>query len=318
MKTACRKAFTEELLELAKRNKNIIVVTSDARGSVTLNEFSEQLPAQFVEVGIAEQNLVSVAGGLAACGKTVFACAPAPFLSGRSYEQVKIDAVYNERNVKLIGVSGGLSYGTLGFSHHALQDIAALRTLPGLTVLVPSDGVQTKALTRIMAASEGPVYMRTGRAPVEQLYNENEEFTIGKAKTLCDGSDLTFLAIGEMVRICLEAARLLRTRGISVRVLDMFSVKPLDTDAILSAARETKRLMTFEEHSILGGLGGAVSEITAQYCPVPVKMIGAPDGHIIAGESPQVYEYYGWTPEGIAETAEHWLQKSPSSFVSPS
>ncbi len=311
MKIACRKAFTEELLELAKKNKNIFAITSDARGSVTLKEFSQQLPAQFVEAGIAEQNMVSVAGGLAACGKIVFACAPAPFLSGRSYEQVKIDAVYNKRNVKLIGVSGGLSYGTLGFSHHALQDIAALRALPGLTVLIPSDGIQTKALTRILAATDGPVYMRTGRGAVNQIYEENEEFTIGKAKTVHEGSDLTLIAIGEMVWICIKAAKILHTRGIDARVLDMFSVKPLDTESIISAARETRRIMTFEEHSILGGLGGAVSEVTSQFCPVPVKIIGAPDEHIIAGESPQVYEYYGWTPEHIADTAEQWLQKLP-------
>lgn len=308
MKIACRKAFAEELLKLARKDKNIFAVTPDARGSVTLNDFSEQLPEQFVEAGIAEQNAVGVAGGLAACGKTVFACAAAPFLSGRSYEQIKIDAVYNNRNVKLIGVSGGLSYGTLGFSHHSLQDIAALRALPGLTVLVPSDGVQTRALTRIMASTYGPVYMRTGRAAVNPVYDDEEEFSIGKAKTVHEGSDITLIAMGEMVWNCLEAARILLTQNIHARVLDMFTVKPLDTEAILSAAKETRRIMTFEEHSVIGGLGSAVCEITSQLCPVPVKIIGAPDGHIIAGESPQVYEYYGWTPEHIADTVEQWIK----------
>lgn len=313
MNISCRKAFTEELLELALKDENIMAVTSDARGSVTLNDFAAQLPWQFVETGIAEQNAVGVGGGLAACGKTVFVCSPSPFLSGRSYEQVKIDAVYNRRNVKLVGVSGGVSYGTLGFSHHSMQDIAAMRTLPGLTLLVPSDGVQTKALTRYMAAQEGPMYMRMGRNAVPQIYSEEDTFTVGKAKCISEGNDVALLAMGEMVWPCREAAALLAQNGIHARVLDMFSVKPLDQDAVIKAAQETRRLVTVEEHSILGGLGGAVCEITAQHCPVPVKRIGAPDGHIIAGESPEVFEYYGWTPKGIAEKIKIWLSTSDAS-----
>lgn len=308
MKTPCRKAFTEEILNLARKNKDIYVVTSDARGSVTLGDYVEQLPEQFIEAGIAEQNAVGIAGGLAACGKTVFVCSPAPFLSGRSYEQVKIDAVYNNRNVKLIGVSGGISYGTLGLSHHSMQDIAALRALPGLTLLVPSDGIQTKALTRYMAETEGPMFMRMGRNGVPQIYAEDETFTVGKAKCLHDGDDVTLLAMGELVWPCKEAAVLLEAQGIHARVLDMFSIKPLDKEAVIQAARETRRLITVEEHSVLGGLGSAVCEITSQHYPVPVKIIGAPDGHIIAGESPEIFEYYHWTPQGLAEAAKDWLK----------
>lgn len=309
MNTPCRKAFTEKLLELAQKDKTIMVVATDSRGSVTLNDFAQILPEQFVEAGIAEQNAVGIGGGLASCGKTVFVCSPSPFLSGRSYEQVKIDAVYNQRNVKLVGVSGGVSYGTLGFSHHSLQDISVLRTLPGLTVLVPCDAVQTKALTCYMAETEGPMYMRMGRNAVEQVYPENETFTVGKAKQLCDGTDLTLLAMGELVWPCKEAAALLAKEGIHARVLDMFSIKPFDTEAVIKAARETRRLVTVEEHSILGGLGGAVCEVTAQHYPVPVKVIGAPDGHIVAGESPEVFQYYGWTPQGIADKVKDWISK---------
>lgn len=309
MNISCRKAFSEQLLELGRNNPDIYAVTSDARGSVTLNDFSRELPEQFVETGIAEQNSVGVGGGLAACGKIPFVCAPSPFLSGRSYEQIKIDAVYNNRNVKLVGVSGGISYGTLGYSHHSPQDIAVLRTLPGLTVLVPSDGVQTKALTRYMAQNEGPMYLRTGRNSVPQVYAGTEQFEIGKAKQLRSGNDAAILAVGEMVSICANAAEILSRRGLQVRVLDMFSIKPLDTEAVKKAALETGHIITAEEHSVLGGLGGAVCEIVSQYCPVPVKIIGLPDGHIAAGESPQVYSYYGWTPEGIADSIMQWIRQ---------
>lgn len=305
---ACRKALTEELLAVAKENPKVYVVTTDATGSVTLGEYAKTLPGQFIEGGIAEQNAVGVAGGLASCGKTVFVCAPSAFLSGRSYEQVKIDAVYNRRNVKLVGISAGVSYGTLGFSHHAMQDLAMLRTLPGLTVLVPCDEVQTKALVRIMAQETGPMYLRMGRNPVQDVYAPGQDFTIGKAQLLAQGTDLTILAMGEMVWPSLQAARLLSDQGISARVLDMFSLKPIDRQAIIDAAQQTHRLVTVEEHSILGGLGGAVCEITAETCPVPVKRIGGPDGYIVNGEDPEVFGYYHWTPEGIAASIHQWLE----------
>lgn len=306
---ACRKALTEELLAVAKEDSKVYVVTTDATGSVTLGEYAKTLPGQFIEGGIAEQNAVGVAGGLASCGKTVFVCAPSAFLSGRSYEQVKIDAVYNRRNVKLVGISAGVSYGTLGFSHHAMQDLAMLRTLPGLTVLVPCDEVQTKALVRIMAREIGPMYLRMGRNPVQDVYAPGQEFTIGKAQMLAQGTDLTILAMGEMVWPSLQAARLLSSQGISARVLDMFSLKPIDRQAVIDAAQQTHRLVTVEEHSILGGLGGAVCEITAETCPVPVKRIGGPDGYIVNGEDPEVFSYYHWTPEGIAASIRQWLDE---------
>lgn len=308
-KLACRKAFSRTLLELGRKNKNIYAVTSDARGSVTINEFAWELPDQLIECGIAEQNEIGVAAGMALAGKTVFVCAPAPFLSARSYEQIKLDAVYNRTNVKICGVSGGVSYGTLGTSHHSLQDIAAARCLNGLTVLVPSDAVQTRWLTRWMAENQGPVYMRMGRSDVPVLYAPDQQFTVGKAPELCPGRDLTILACGEVVAPAVEASGLLAERGIHARVLDLFSIKPLDTEAVLRAARETGCLLTVEEHSIYGGMGGMIAEFTAQNCPVPMKIMGLPDAHTYPGESPDVFSHYGLTAQGIAAEAEALLAK---------
>ncbi|MBQ3089395.1 MAG: transketolase family protein [Oscillospiraceae bacterium] len=306
---ACRKAFSQTLLELAREDRDLYAVTSDARGSVTLNDFAKQLPDQLIECGIAEQNEIGVAAGMALAGKKVFVCAPAPFLSARGYEQLKLDVAYNRANVKVCGVSGGVSYGTLGTSHHALQDIASTRSLEGLTVLIPSDGAQTRWLTRWMARTEGPVYMRMGRNPVPGLYGPDTEFQVGKAMELKAGQDLSILAAGETVSIALEAARLLEARGISARILDLFSIKPLDTEAILKAARETWAILTVEEHCVYGGLGGMVAEVVSQSYPVPMTIMGLPDEHTYPGESPDVFRHYNLTPEGIAKQAQELFGK---------
>lgn len=308
-KLACRKAFSRALLELGRKNGDIYAVTSDARGSVTINDFARELPEQLIECGIAEQNEIGVAAGMALAGKTVFVCAPAPFLSARSYEQIKLDVAYNRANVKVCGVSGGVSYGTLGTSHHALQDIAATRCLEGLTVLIPSDGVQTRWLTGWMAENKGPVYMRMGRSDVPVLYPVGRQFTVGKAPELCPGQDLAILACGEMVAPAVEASRLLAEKGIHARVLDLFSIKPLDTEAVLRAARETGCLLTVEEHSVYGGMGGMIAEVVAQSCPVPMKIMGLPDEHTYPGESPDVFRHYGLTAQGIAAEAEALLAR---------
>lgn len=308
-KIACRKAFSQILLRLGQENRDIYAVTSDARGSVTIQEFARQLPDQLIECGIAEQNEIGVAAGMALAGKTVFVCAPAPFLSARGYEQLKLDAAYNRANVKICGVSGGVSYGTLGTSHHALQDIAATRSLEGLTVLIPSDGIQTQWLTQWMAVTKGPVYMRMGRSEVPVLYEEGTQFEVGKASQLCPGGDITIAACGEMVAPAVEASRILAEKGIGARVLDFFSIKPLDTEAVIGAARETGCLLTVEEHSIYGGFGGMIAEVVVQNCPVPMKILGLPDEHTYPGESPDVFRHYGLTAEGIAAEAEALLLK---------
>ena len=309
-KQACRKALTKTLLELGRENKNIVVVTSDARGSVTLGDFVKELPEQFVEVGIAEQDAVGVAAGLSLCGKIPFVCSPAPFLSSRSYEQVKVDVSYAHTNVKLMGVSGGISYGALGSSHHGTQDIAAIRALQHIQVVLPADGPATETLVRETARSGEPVYMRMGRNPVPVIYDGSYPLPVlGKANLLQEGRDLTLIAAGEMLYYALGAATLLKEKGISARVLDMHTVKPIDKDAILAAAKETGRILTVEEHSIFGGLGAAVAEVVVAHWPVPMEILGLPDEPVIAGESPEVYAHYLLDAEGIAASAMRLLKR---------
>lgn len=310
-KTACRKALTKTLLEIAEKSKKIVVLTSDARGSVTLNDFAAVLPEQFVEVGIAEQDEIGVAAGMAACGLIPFVCAPAPFLSARSLEQIKVDVSYSNTNVKICGVSGGLSYGALGGSHHSIHDLAAVRPMENMTVLMPADAAQTGWMVKTIAETEGPVYMRMGRNGVEDIYTEEDVscFEIGKAHLLREGRDITLIAAGEMVWYAKCAAEMLQEENISARVLDMHTIKPLDTGALRAAAEETGYLVTIEEHSVCGGLGSAVAEYICQNCPVPVKILGIPDEHVIAGDSPEVFAHYGLDGGGIAKTVRELLNK---------
>ncbi|MBN2626715.1 MAG: transketolase family protein [Spirochaetales bacterium] len=300
----CRKAFTSKLTELAKKDPSIIVVTSDARGSVTLNQYAEELPDQFVEAGIAEQNEVGIGAGMATFGKRVFVCAPACFLSARSLEQVKIDVVYTHTNVKIIGISGGISYGALGYSHQSLHDMAVMRTFPGMDVIIPSDRFQAEAVTEWLAKSDEPAYVRMGRGAVTDVYARSEgSFTYGKANTLKEGKDVTIIAAGETVGKALEAAELLEQEAISARVLDMATIKPIDREAILKAAGETKGIVSVEEHSIYGGLGSAVAEIVIQENPVPMRIMGIPDEITIEGDSAEIFDYYGINPQGIKKQA---------------
>ena len=310
-KNACRKALTRTLLELASEDKRIVVVTSDARGSVTLNDFVAALPDQFVEVGIAEQDEIGVAAGMSTCGLIPFVCAPAPFLSARSLEQIKVDVSYSHTNVKICGVSGGLSYGALGGSHHAIHDLAAIRPMEGMTVLLPADAAQTAWMVREAAKIDGPCYLRMGRNSVEDLYSEADikTFHLGRAHKLLEGSDLTIIAAGEMVYHAKCAAELLAREGIRARLLDMHTVKPLDEDAVIAAAAETGCILTVEEHSVYGGLGGAVAETVAQRLPVPMRILGIPDEHVIAGESAEVFAHYGLDGVGIAGAARELVRQ---------
>ena len=307
----CRKSFTDTLLALAKKDKDIVAVTSDARGSVTLDTFAAELPGQFVEVGIAEQNAVGVAAGLASCGKKVFVCGPACFYVARCLEQVKVDLAYSKNPVKLLGVSGGVSYGALGSTHHSLHDIAVLRTFPGMHIVLPCDIFQTKKLVEQLIDYPYPVYIRVGRNAVPNVYeNENIEFKTGKANMLADGKDLTIVGTGETVYHCLQASGKLLAKGISARVLDMHTLKPFDTEAILEAAAETGRILTVEEHSIFGGLGAAVAETVVQgKNTVPVKIVGIPDEDAIHGAPPEIFKYYGLDTEGIVATAEKFCKE---------
>jgi transketolase len=297
-----RQAICDVLMARAADDKDIVVLCSDSRGSASLTPFSEAYPKQFVEVGIAEQNLVSIGAGLASCGKKVFAASPASFLSTRSYEQVKVDVAYSNTNVKLIGISGGVSYGALGMTHHSAQDIAAFAALPNMRVYLPSDRHQTKKLIEALLEDNLPAYIRAGRNPVEDIYSEDDmPFIMNKATEAVHGSDVTIIAAGEMVRNSIDAAAVLKEQGISARVLDMYAVKPIDTDAVLASARETRLIITVEEHSAFGGLGSMVSQITARYAPIRVINLSLPDTPVITGTSKEVFKYYGLDENGIAE-----------------
>jgi transketolase len=296
--------FTNTLVELAKQDRDIVVVTTDARGSVTLDAFAKELPSQFVELGIAEQNAVGVAAGLVSAGKKAFVCGPACFYVARSLEQVKVDVAYSANPVKILGVSGGVSYGALGFSHHSLHDIAVLRTFPGMHIVLPCDIFQTEKLVRELVDYPYPVYIRVGRNAVPNVYeNENVDFKIGKANLLLDGNDLTIIGTGETVYHCLQAGKKLQEQGIKARVIDMHTLKPFDKEIVEKAALETGRIITVEEHSVSGGLGGAVSEIVSQSCPVPVRILGIPDEYAVHGKPLEIFQYYGIDAEGIFKTA---------------
>jgi transketolase len=302
-KIPCRQVFTDKLLELAKKDRDIIAVTSDARGSVTLSQFADELPDQFIEVGIAEQNAVGVGAGLALSGKKPFVCGPACFYSSRSYEQVKIDVAYTKTNVKIIAVSGGVSYGALGSTHHSLNDIAAMRVLPGMTVILPSDNYQTMKMTEVLTRFNGPVYARMGRGAVPDIYSRDTAvFEIGKANLLKDGEDLSLIGTGETVYHCLQAAGELLKEGISARVIDMHTIKPMDTEILRKAACETGLVVTVEEHHVYGGLGSAVAEWVAQNQSVPLKILGFPDENAVHGSSKELFAYYGLDKRGICKS----------------
>lgn len=302
-----RQAICDTLMEAAKKDKDIVVLCSDSRGSASLTPFAKEFPGQFIEVGIAEQNLVSVAAGLASCGKKAFAVSPASFLSTRSYEQAKIDVAYSNTNVTLVGISGGISYGALGMSHHSCQDIAAFAALPDMRVYLPSDRHQTTALIRALLMDEKPAYVRVSRSATEDVYNENVEFELDRAAVVSEGSDVMIIACGEMVPYAVKAAEVLKEEGIDAGVMDMYCLKPLDEDAVLKYAGKTKLLVTVEEHSIYGGLGSLVSQITAAKCPIRVKQIALPDGHLIPGTNTEVFCHYGMDAQGIAQTVRNTL-----------
>ena len=301
-KIPCRKSFTDTLLELATKDKEIVAVTSDASGSATLTDFGKALPEQFVEVGIAEQNAVGVSAGLASTGKKVFIFGPACFYVARSLEQVKVDMAYSQMPVKICGVSGGVAYSQLGATHHSLHDIAVLRTFPGMEVYLPCDVRQTRKLVEKLVNHPKPAYIRVGRNAVPDVYDDdNFDFELGKANMLMDGKDLTIIGTGETVYHCLEAAKTLKEQGINARVLDMHSLKPFDREAVVKAAKETGRIVTVEEHSIYGGLGGMVAEICAEECPVKVKRLGIPDENAIHASPLEVFHHYGFDAEGIVK-----------------
>ena len=305
-KVTNRQVICDTLLAAAKEDKDIIVACSDSRGSGSMTTFFEQFPAQSVEVGIAEQDLVSISAGLASCGKKVFSVSPACFLSTRSYEQAKVDVAYAETNVTLVGISGGISYGALGMTHHSLQDIAAMSALPGMRVYLPSDRFQTKAVVEELLQDEKPAYIRVSRSASEDLYSEDTVFS-GGAKVLREGKDVLFVACGELVAPCLHAAELLEKEGVSAGVVDAYRVKPLNEELILKAAEGVRLVAAAEEHSPYGGLCSMTAQLFSSKCPKKVIGLTLPDGHIVTGTQSEAFQYYGLTAEGIARRVKKEL-----------
>lgn len=308
-KIANRKVICDVLMEHAKTDKDIMVLCSDSRGSASLTPFFEKYPDQSVEVGIAEQDLVGIAAGLAKCGKKSYAASPASFVSTRSYEQAKVDCAYSDTNVKLIGISGGVSYGALGMSHHSAQDIAAMSAIPNMRVYIPSDRHQTRHLMEALLTDEKCAYIRVGRNPVEDVYSEERcPFEMNHATVIGEGTDVAIIACGEMVRPSVDAAELLQKEGISACVVDMYCVKPLDKEAIIRTAQNAKLVITVEEHSPFGGLGSMVAQVVSANCPKKVINISLPDEPVITGTSKEVFAYYNMTGEGIADRVKKELQ----------
>jgi transketolase len=295
--------FAETLLALARENKNVLAVTSDSRGSGKLTPYADAVPEQLIEVGIAEQNLVGVSAGLASTGKTVYAVSPASFLTARALEQIKNDVCYSDQPVKLIGISAGVSYGALGSTHHAIHDIAALRAINNITIIVPADNLETTEAIKAAAQMSHPVYIRFGKRPMTHLHPPDTPFDVGKSIMIRDGRDIAFIAAGETVYPALKAAEELEQSGYSCRLISMHTVKPLDTEAVIRAAKECRAIVTVEEHRTAGGLGEACAAILMQAnLQVPFKIVGIPDEYTMTGSQLEIFTYYGLTGPGLAQT----------------
>ena len=305
----CRDAFVATLIELADADPRIVAVVNDSVGSSKLNPFAARFGDRLVNVGIAEQDMVGVAAGLANGGKIPFVSAASCFLTARAMEQIKVDAAYSQSHVVLCGMSPGMAYGELGPTHHSIEDLAWLRTLPGLTVLVPSDPAETAQAIRWAAQHDGPVFVRVSRMGVPDVNPPGYQFAPGRAVTLRDGSDITLIATGTVVVRALDAADLLAAEGIFARVLSMPSIKPLDGDAIEAAARETGAIVTVEE-ALTSGLGGAVAEVVVRRHPVPMRFVGVPDTFAPTGSVQWLLDHFGISADGVAAAVRDVLAAS--------
>lgn len=308
-KIATRAAYGKALEELAAQEPNLVVLDADLSGSTMTKGFGSEHPDRFFDMGIAEANMVGVAAGLATCGKKPFVNSFAMFAAGRAWEQVRNSVAYPGLNVKVVGSHGGLSVGEDGATHQCIEDLAIMRAIPNMTVLCPCDGNEMKQAVKALLAYDGPAYLRLGRLAVETVTDQVEgyEFQIGKGVLLRDGQDVTVVAVGMMVQMALTAADILAEEGISVRVIDMHTIKPLDTEILLAAARDTGCIVTSEEANIVGGLGSAVSEYLTSVCPVPVIRHGVEDEFGRSGAAQKVLEAYHLTPVGIADKVRQAL-----------
>lgn len=296
-----RQVICDVLMQHAETDKDIVVVCSDSRGSASLSPFADKFPKQFVEVGIAEQNLISTSAGLATCGKRVFSVSPASFVSTRSYEQVKVDVAYSRTNVKVVGISGGVSYGALGMTHHSCQDIAAMTAIPDMRVYIPSDRFLTEKLVGELLQDDKPAYLRVSRHPSCDIYDENLSFKLDKAIVAKAGVDVAIIACGEMVSIAIETTEKLELQGLSVAVVDMYCLKPFDKETLLKTTKDVKLVITIEEHSVFGGLGAMVSQVISANSPKKVVNMSLPDTHLVAGTGKEIFDHYHLNAEGVAK-----------------
>ena len=302
-KIATRAAYGEAIVALAEEYPNLVVLDADLSGSTMTKNFAKAHPERFFNMGIAEANMVGVAAGLATCGKKPFASSFAMFAAGRAFEQIRNSVAYPGLNVVVVGSHGGLSVGEDGATHQCCEDMAIMRAIPGMTVVNPCDGPEMRAAVKALLDFDGPAYLRMCRLAVESVTDETPgyEFKLGKGATLKDGSDVTVVATGLMVQRAMKAAEMLAAEGVSVRVLDFHTIKPLDTELLETAAKETGAIVTTEEHSVIGGLGSAVAEFVAENCPVPVVRHGVNDQFGRSGKAEEVLTAYGLTAEGVAE-----------------
>ena len=308
----CRDAFVAVLERLGAENPKIVAVCNDSVGSSKLGGFKSRWPERLVNVGIAEQNMVGVGAGLANGGLLPFVCGAACFLTGRSLEQIKADIAYSNANVKLIGISSGMAYGELGPTHHSVEDFAWTRVLPNLPVVAPCDSIETAAAVEWAVRYDGPVFLRLSRVGVPDLLPAGHTFELGKANMLRDGDAVTLIANGTITHRVVKAAALLAEQGIEARVLNMATVRPIDVDAVVAAARDTGAILTAEEHSTIGGLGSAIAEVVVAEAPVPMKILGVPGIFAPTGSAEFLLDEFGMSPAAIAEAAVALIARKSS------
>ena len=305
----CRDAYAKALDEMAEKDSRVYVVINDSLSSAKMKDFKTKYPSRFVNVGIAEQNMVGVGNGLANGGMVPYLCGASCFLTARAMEQVKVDMAYSKANVRICGMSSGMAYGQLGPTHHSIEDLAWTRILPNMTVIVPADPAETAAVMRYSLEHVGPMFLRISRIPVRKIHSDNYTFTLGKASVLREGNDVTLIANGVVLSRALDAAEALSQLGVQARVLNMSSIKPIDRESIVQAARETKGIVTAEEALAAGGLGGAVAEVLAQEHPARMRMLGLPDTFAPTGTAEFLLDHFGISASGIEKAALELVQR---------
>ena len=299
VKKATRQSYGEALLELGKENKNVVVFDADLSTATKTNLFAKEFPDRFFDMGITEQNMISTAAGIATCGKIAYASTFAVFAAGRAYDQIRNSVCYPKLNVKICATHAGVTVGEDGATHQMLEDISMMRTLPNMTVISTSDDIETKWAVKEISKINGPVYLRLSRLATPVIYNEDQKFEIGKAIQIGDGTDATIFATGVTVSEALKAQEQLKEKGIDVRVVDIHTIKPIDRDIIIKCAKETKKLISIEDHNVVGGLGSAISEVLTDECPTKLIRLGINDTFGKSGNAVELMEYFGITAENI-------------------